>query len=264
MDLKQSRERHVPLFWAELDPEALASERLVITGPDVRRIRKALRLAPGDLIRVSNPEGQRYLARIEGFTGRGGVTVALLERLASQPGMVARIVLGQGLPKGSKMDLIVQKSAELGVTTLVPLLTQRSILRSLPPDRGREKVIRWRRIALEAARQSERAEVPHVSEMLDLPAFCRTYQGAELKLLLWEDEPDRRLREALREDLPPRKPALEVAALVGPEGGFSPEEVEEAGRWGFAPVSLGARVLRTETAPLALLTLLLYHLGELG
>lgn len=236
----------------------------MITGPDVRHIRRALRLVPGDLVRVSNEKGERYLARIEGFLEGGGVAVALLERLADQPRPAVRIVLGQGLPKGDKMDLIVQKSTELGVSTLVPLLTQRSILRSLTPDRGSGKVARWRRIALEAAKQSERSDLPQVSEILDLPSFYAAYRGADLKLILWEEERDRMLREALGKGLREWKAPLEIAALAGPEGGFAPEEVEEALRWGFEAVSLGPRILRAETTPLALLTLLLYHLGELG
>lgn len=262
--MRESREKRTPLFWVAFDPEALASGRVMITGPDVRHIRKALRLAPGDLVRVSNERGQRYLARIEGFGEGGGVAVALLEKLEEQPEMAVRIVLGQGLPKGDKMDFIVQKSTELGVATLVPLLTQRSILRSLTPDRGSGKVARWRRIALEAAKQSQRPDLPHVSEILDLPSFCGVYRGADLKLILWEEERDRRLREALGEELRERKPPVEIVALAGPEGGFAPEEMKEAARWGFESVSLGPRILRAETAPLALLTLLLYHLGELG
>ena len=165
------------------------------------------------------------------------------------------------MTKGVKMSWIVQKATELGAFALVPVQTQRSVARLSPASAETEgKVVRWQRIACEAAKQSGLKKVLQVSKVMDLSAFCEAHSQADLKLILWEGEKNQELRNVLERGQGWRQ----AAALIGPEGGFSPGEVEEAQAWGFQPISLGDRILRTETVSLALLSVLLYHLGELG
>lgn len=243
-----------PLFFVDKTP----ADRVTIAGSDARHIQQVLRLGYGDLIRICSDQGRHYHARIQ-QTFPGRVVAVLVGELEVQPELEVCIVIGQGLTKGEKMDWIVQKSTELGASVLVPLKAHRSVVR-FSPSTAEGKVARWQRIARESAKQSGRGEILRIPGIMDLTAFCRAHARADLKLILWEGERTRRLKEVLVEGQGWRQ----VAVLIGPEGGFSPGEVEEAQAWGFQPASLGARILRTETVSLAFLSVLLYDLGELG
>ena len=166
------------------------------------------------------------------------------------------MTLLQGLPKADKLELIIQKAVELGVTTIVPVETERSIVK-LDSRKAVERVARWQKIAEEAARQSQRAEIATIEPVMSVSAaLARAKESGEHRLVLDEEERTVRLRDQLA--------AGSFTFLIGPEGGLTRDEVEAATRAGFIPVTLGPRILRTETVGLAVLAIVQHVLGDLG
>jgi 16S rRNA (uracil1498-N3)-methyltransferase len=224
-------------------PEDLASSRATLDAAAHRHLVKVLRLGAGAAIRVFDGEGWERDACIE-RVGKSSLEVSLGERRRLLPAPCA-ITLLQAVPRRDRMDLIVQKTTELGIARIVPVLSQHGMAR---PPQGRSR--RWQVIAEEAARQSGRADVPAVSEPLALEvALAELGNGGEPRYLLWEGERARPLYRALAPG------AQRVALLVGPEGGFSSAEIRSCDRAGFESVGLGPRILRTETAAIVAVAL---------
>jgi 16S rRNA (uracil1498-N3)-methyltransferase len=221
--------------------ERLVGEQVVLDGEPHRHLAKVLRLQPGDALQVFDGGGTEIEARVLAV-GPRTIELALGPRRAVALAPV-RITLLQAVPKGERMDLIVQKATELGVAAIVPVLAGRSVAK---PGAGRAR--RWQTIAQEAARQSGRADVPEVSDPLPLAdAVAAAPEGT--RLVLWEEEHGQSLRRALDGS------AAAVTLLVGPEGGLAVSEVVEARSHGFVPVGLGPRILRVETAAIVALAL---------
>ncbi|WP_084061918.1 16S rRNA (uracil(1498)-N(3))-methyltransferase [Desulfofundulus thermosubterraneus] len=240
-----------------VSPEQIAGERVTITGPDVVHISRVLRLGSRDVITVMDGQGRGYRVRLAVITGTA-VEGVILEQFVPGGEAPLKVTLVQGLSKGDKMDIIIQKSTELGVSCVVPLACRRSVVR-LTSDKARERQQRWQRIALEAAKQSRRAIVPRVTGVMDLPAALNLITPGALALMPWEEERELSLKAALK-----GRSCGEVFVFIGPEGGFEADEVAMARERGVFSVSLGPRILRTETAGLATLTMVLYELGDLG
>lgn len=241
-----------------IDEKAIADGTATITGNLFCHMTRVLRLKIGTRIILSDGLGRRHSGIIEAV-GKENLLVRLQES-SLEPGRPTRplITLYQGLPKGSKMEFILQKCTELGADSFVPYISERSVAK-LPKDREAERIERWRRIIREAARQSNRTSVPLLSPVKDFSELVGTADQA-VKLLLWEEETSNRLRSVLG-SLP--RPDS-VALLVGPEGGLSREEAAAAEASGFIPVTLGTRILRTETAGIALLAVLQFYWGDMG
>ncbi len=243
-------------------PEQLhASGRIRLTPEQARHLGTVLRLKPGEEIEVFDGKGARFRAWLEDAPELDAAVLRLAEPLPEGPLRAVDVTLVQALAKGEKMELIVQKATELGAARIVPLSSERAVVR-LDAERGGSKAERWRRVAQEAARQCGRADVPRIDEPL----------GWDGVLRLLRDEPGRRglLLDpeaaggaALRLGAASRG-ARRVLIAVGPEGGFSAEERARAESGGMIPVSLGPLVLRTETAGLAALSVVLHVHGELG
>jgi 16S rRNA (uracil1498-N3)-methyltransferase len=214
--------------------------------PEQSRHVAVLRLRPGDEIEVFDGRGARHRASLEEGALRLG------EALPREAERAVQVTLVQALAKGEKMDLVVQKATELGVARIVPLASERSVVK-LDARRGASRTERWRKIAQEAARQSQRADVPRIDE----PATWADVLELGPGLLLDPEERTLRLGQAARG-------VRRVLIAVGPEGGFSPEERERAVAAGMLPVGLGPLVLRTETAGLAAVAVILHVNGELG
>jgi len=216
-----------------------------------------LRLRVGDELGAFDGTGQECRLRLSRVspTHVQGEMVALLARVAPSP---TPFILGQALPKGTKMDLIVEKCSELGLTTLVPLYTDRTVVRQAP-ERLAGKMARWQRIAAAAARQCERRTLLDVPPPMALEDFCVCYRSAPVKLVCWEEERHHGMRQVL-DRLTGQSP---IVALIGPEGGLTGHEVAMAREHGFTTVSLGPRLLRTETAAIVLTSIVRYSLGEL-
>jgi 16S rRNA (uracil1498-N3)-methyltransferase len=236
-----------------VSPEQLSGERATLDQAAHRHLIKVLRLGAGAAIRLFDGHGGEVEARIVAV-GRDTVEVSLGERRHVQPAACA-ITLIQSVPRGDRMDLIVQKTTELGVGRILPVLSQHGMSKP-PPGRAR----RWQTIAEEAARQSGRADVPTICEPVALLAALAELDASvgESRYLLWEGEQQQSLHGALTDR------AVNVAVLVGPEGGFASAEVAACVQAGFRSVGLGPRILRTETAAIVAVALCQAAAGGLG
>jgi len=232
--------------------QLLAGDRVTLDRTAAKHLVKVLRLEAGAAVRVFDGCGTEIEARIE-RASTAGVELTLGERHHVPLPSVA-ITLLQSVPRGDRMDVIVQKTTELGVTRIVPVLSTRGMVKPAP-NKGR----RWRTIAQEAARQSGRADVPEVADAATLfVALAGAAEAGGTRLILWEEERALPLRRVLA-----RLPPGPVTLLVGPEGGFAQQEVANARAHGFQPVGLGPRILRVETAALVAVALTQSAVGGL-
>jgi len=226
----------------------------VITGEDLKHISKVLRMAPGDKVMLCDGEGYQYLAEISEIT-KDCARLEILngERCAAEPSR--RITLYQGLPKGDKMDLIVQKSVELGAEKIVPVVMKRTVVKL---KNASSKCDRWQRIAEEAAKQCMRGIIPKVEEPVSFEDMLSMLREDDISILPYENEKNNKLRQCLRDN----SNASRVNIIIGPEGGFEPDEVLLAEKKGVHKVTLGPRIMRCETAPLAAIAAVMYELGD--
>ena len=228
----------------------------VVHGERARYLRDVLRLRPGETLELFDGEGHAWPATVSSF-GADEAELKVGER-EERPFLGVRVTLVQGLPKGDKFELVLQKAVELGVTRIVPAACERSIVK-LEERKAAERVQRWQKIADEAARQCGRADTALVMPVQSLVSFVAQPAAAdERRILLDEEERTRRLRDELTDA------GAHYLFVVGPEGGLSRAEVESARRGGYVPVTLGPRVLRTETVGLAVLSVVQHVLGDFG
>lgn len=224
-------------------------------GPDVNHIKNVLRMKRGDQVMVSDGEGMQYLCALESFAD-GLVWFEIVDTWKENRELSSKLYLFQGLPKSDKMELIIQKATELGVYEVVPVVTGRTVVR-LDEKKAQKKTARWNAIAESAAKQSGRSRIPRVREAM---TFSEALASAgELDVLLIPYEKAEGM-EATRQVIEGIRPGQSVGIFIGPEGGFEEAEVEQAVALGAAPVTLGRRILRTETAGFVMLSMLLYHL----
>ncbi|MBT9133991.1 MAG: Ribosomal RNA small subunit methyltransferase E [Firmicutes bacterium] len=240
-----------------LRDDANPSDSGVITGKEAHHLIAVHRHVVGDVIEVVSG-AQVFRAVITGVSA-GEVSVMFTEQLVS-PETKLEVTLLQGMPKGDKLEFIIQKAVELGVVRVMPVACSRSIA-TLPHAKAAARVTRWQAIASEAAKQSGRAIVPEIGLPLDF-SLAVAQATASLKLVAYEVD-GHGLKEVLRRTSAGGSIGS-VVCLVGPEGGLSRDEVDRAHAYGFIPVTLGPRILRTETAALALLSTVMYELGDMG
>ena len=239
-----------------VDPSQMQGDLLRVTGKDVNHIKNVLRLKPGEEISVrTGQDGREYRYGIEEYTD-SEVICRLRFVKESDVELPVKVLLFQGLPKSDKMDLIVQKAVELGVAEIIPVEMRRSVVKLDGPKRVK-RTQRWQSIAEGAAKQSRRAIVPLVREPMTMEEAVRfAGQNTDVRLLPYElQEEDGSTRELMESIHSGRA----VSVFIGPEGGFEPEEVELARQAGILPISLGKRILRTETAALVVLSWLIYR-----
>lgn len=246
----------MPRFFVK--PEQIINDKVTIRDSDVRHLTRVLRLGPGDLITVFDGLGQVYRTEITEI-GREAVDCRVLTRESAVGKPSLKVTLVQGLPKGDKMELIVQKCTELGIDRIIPLQCHRSVVR-LEGKKALERQARWQKVAQEAAKQCGRPDIPVVSALADWSGVLAALPADCLKLMPWEKEDSQALKGVLRQE---PKPA-EVCLFIGPEGGFELDEVVQARARGVHMVSMGSRILRTETAGLTALTMVMYEWGDLG
>jgi len=230
---------------------------LRIEGEEVKHIRKVLRLKAGDKIIVFDGLGKEYEGAIL-EEKPSSVLVKVDNIFFPQKDSPLEITLAQSLLKGEKMDFLIQKATELGVKEIIPFLSSRSVP-LLERSRRLERHRRWERIAVEASKQCGRGVVPKIDSLKDYSEMLQIGSPDGLRLILWEREGIK-----LKEVLERSEEKAKIFFVVGPEGGFSQEEVDEAEKSGFIPVILGRRVLRAETASLCLLSILQYQRGDIG
>jgi len=218
-----------------------------------------LRLRIGERIMVSDPEGVDYLcsvAEICRSEQEAWLRAAIGETCGDNHELPSEVVLFQCLPKADKMELIIQKAVELGVTSIVPVQSKNCVVK-LDDKKAESKIKRWQAIAESAAKQSKRSVVPVVEDVLSFPEAVRRLEGFDIKMIPYEDEKGlTTMCEAIISFVPGRR----IGAIIGPEGGFDPLEVSLAKRHGILPVSLGKRILRAETAAISILSLIMIRL----
>ena len=236
-----------------VEKDRISGNRAFLKEDEARHIGKVLRLGVGDTIYLLDEEGSTYHAMITARDAKT-VEVEIVEKIPPQKEPSMEIVLGQAIPKAQKMDLIVQKATELGVSSIIPFLSDRSVP-LLDAERSLRKRMRWQKVAAEATKQCGRTIVPQVDAIIPFRGLLNRWDENSLKIMLWEDEKNNTLKDLLKT----HQPSARVVILVGPEGGFSGQEVNMAREAGFHTVSLGKYILRTETAGMSLLSIVHYE-----
>ena len=239
-----------------VEPSQIQDKKIIITGSDVNHIKNVLRMKVGEEIAVSNGiDNREYCCGIEEYTEH---EVICTLRFVKEEGveLPARIYLFQGLQKADKMEWVIQKAIELGVYEVIPVAAKRCVVK-LDEKKAAAKVNRWQGIAEAAAKQSQRGAIPTVQSVMNMREAIEYARDMDVKLIPYELAEDmqhtKRIIEAVR-------PGESIAVFIGPEGGFEESEVQEALDAGIEPVTLGKRILRTETAGLTVLSWLMYHL----
>jgi 16S rRNA (uracil1498-N3)-methyltransferase len=240
--------------------EFLSTQRsIVITGSEAKHMTTVLRMSPGDRMILLGKAGERFQAVIEETT-RHHVLVHLENPLPSPEPSPVHITLCQALVKSHRMDLLVEKTSELGVNRVLPYLAERTVVQ-VDESKGHSKVKRWQEIARSAAKQSDRGTPAEIGPLYSFKEMLAVLSAeSAMRILLWERQGIRSLRDLLRSN----SPVARVIAMVGPEGGFTEREVKETGEAGFVSVSLGSRILRAETAAISLVAIIQYEWGDLS
>lgn len=221
----------------------------MLRNSQARHVSVVLRLQRGERVLVFDGSGREFEVELESV-GPEEVTGRIVATREGRPPSL-HLALLQGVPKGSKMDDVIRMGAEVGVAEFVPFLSARTVAE------GRRRASRWRRIAVEAAKQCRRSDIPLVHDPVPFDAALEQVAGYGLVVVLWEGERSRSLAEALAGAGRPSR----VATVVGPEGGLEADEVERAIARGAVPVTLGPLILRTETAGIVALSMILYELS---
>jgi 16S rRNA (uracil1498-N3)-methyltransferase len=235
----------------------IEKDMLKIEGDEVKHIRKVLRLKAGDQISVFDGSAKEYEGKIV-EEGTSSVVIRIENILSSKQESPLEIILAQSLLKGEKMDYLIQKATELGVKAVIPFFSSRSVP-VLDKSKRLSRHRRWEKIVIEASKQCGRGAIPKIDLLQDYPEMFQSIPPGFLRFILWEKEGAR-----LKEVLERLKEGKKVFFIAGPEGGLSQEEVDLARENGFIPVTLGKRILRSETASLSLLSILQYEWGDIG
>lgn len=236
-------------------------ENAIIEGEDVKHIYKVLRLKEGDKININNCNGKEFLGRIKEIN-KVNVQVELLESLDVNNEAPINVYLFQGYPKSTKMDLIVQKCTELGIKEITPVVTKR-VISALGEVRNKDnkKIERWNKIAFEACKQSKRTIIPVVNDVIDFSQLLNCLNNMDLIVVPYENAYNYGVRQMIKNL---NNEVKNIGIVIGPEGGFEESEVESLKEIGAHIITLGPRILRTETAGFACLALLMYELGDIG
>lgn len=241
-----------------VEPHQIDGKKITITGTDVNHIKNVLRMKPGEELSVSNgADGREYRCGILSIE-EDRVVCGL--RFIKDDGMElpSRVFLFQSLPKADKMELIVQKAVELGAYQIVPVAAKRCVVK-LDEKKARARTARWQGIAEAAAKQSKRRIVPEVTQVLSFEEAVRISSSMDVKMIPYE------LAEGMdrtKQLIGGLKPGQDIAVFIGPEGGFEEEEVNLALASGVLPVTMGKRILRTETAGFTMLAWIMYQLEQ--
>ena len=231
----------------------------IIDGEDVKHIYKVLRLKVSDKVSINNCEGKEYIGEIT-LIDKKQVIINLLQDNPINNESPIEVYLFQGLPKSTKMDLIVQKNTELGVKAITPVITERVVVKTELKES--KKVDRWNRIALEASKQSKRSLVPQINAPIEFEIMLEQLKIMDLVVVPYENEEGYGIKKTVQNI--GEKHISKVAIVIGPEGGFEECEITKLKEIGAEIVTLGPRILRTETAGFTCLSLIMYELGDLG
>lgn len=242
-----------------VDSSQIGKEYVTITGGDVNHIRNVLRMRCGDTIRVSGSAGESYLCKIT-EVGEDFVQADILSE-GTQTELPAQIYLFQALPKGDRMETVIEKAVELGACEIIPVAMKYCVVK-LDEKKAAAKVRKWQAQAETAAKQSKRSIIPKVHDVVNYQEALRMANACDLRLVPYENEEG---MAGTRKILEKVQPGQTISVIIGPEGGFAPEEIEAA-RETMEVISLGRRILRTDTAGMCILSLLMLQLeaGSMG
>lgn len=230
---------------------------VIVEGEEAFHISKVLRLAKGDFIEIANGNGKVFSAEILS-SDKKSVEVLVKEELETNPETNTDVTLFIGLTKSSKLELIIQKATELGATAIVPVDMERSVVKLKDEDKKTE---RYRRIAFEAVKQCKRTKVPYINTPVDFKTAVDMLKKCDVHFAPYESENDVSLKEFLNTDKTNKK---SIGFIIGPEGGFAPEEIELLKENKIDTITLGKRILRMETAAISVLTIVMYEFNEMG
>lgn len=234
----------------------ITENQITIEGQDVKHIRNVLRMTPGQSLDVCDDKGREYACSIAEI-GKDEVTVNILSCRESGNEPKIPVTILQGVPKGEKMELIIQKNVELGISKIVPVIMERCVVKFQNQQDKEKKAARWNKIAMEAAKQCGRTVIPEVAVPETLSKVIAELPQDALLIMAYENEKTVSLKEILQREKP-----REIFFIIGPEGGIADSEEECLKKSGFNSVSLGPRILRTETAGFALLSAVRYEFGD--
>lgn len=243
-----------------INRDTISQDQCIIEGDDVKHIYKVLRLQPGANININDGCGSEYLGEIIEINKKE-VRVKLLEKVNINNESSIKVHLYQGMPKASKMDLIVQKCTELGVNSITPLITERVVVKGMEASEFK-KVDRWSRIALEACKQSKRSIIPEINTPINFDELLEGIKSYDLIVVPYENKENYGIKYLSKKIS--NANIENVAIVIGPEGGFEEDEIKALEEKGAFIVTLGPRILRTETAGFVALSLIMYELGDLG
>lgn len=241
-----------------VSPEDVSGDDIFIKGTDVNHIKNVLRLPIGKEILINDRQGNDYECIIKDISTEM-VTAQIINHLANHTEPAVESILFQSLVKGEKMEFVIQKSVEIGVTKIIPLITKRCVVKLESESKLNNKIVRWQKIAESAAKQSKRGIVPEVCKPMELREaleYVKTH--LDCGCIPYENESSHYIKTYLR--------SLDVHSIgvfIGPEGGFTEEEVALAAEYGVQSITLGRRILRSETAGLVTLANIMYEMGEI-
>lgn len=253
-------------FFVEPEHLNLDDKTLYIDGEDVKHISKVLRYGQGDEIEVCDSNGHEYICRIESID-KTRIDLSIVDEVDINRESRIRVSLYQGVPKSTKMDIILQKLTEAGVDEIVLVNTKRSVV-NIKGDKADKKFDRWERIIYEAAKQCKRGLIPKLRGILSFKEALEDMGKNDINICPYEVEKSLGIKEALQtgqvKKILENKGEVRVGIFIGPEGGFAEEENEMVKAAGIASVTMGPRIFRTETASIVATAITLYELGDIG
>lgn len=238
----------------------IENDKITIIGTDVNHIANVLRLKINDQIKICNEEtAQNYIAKITEIN-KEDVECKIVEKIVSNTEATVHITIFQGLPKADKMELIIQKCTELGVKEITPVQMKRCVTK-LDEKSSSKKIERWQKIAEVAAKQSGRDAICKINNVINIKNICNICQNYDIVLVPYENEENISLKDVIK-DLPQN--IKKIGIVIGPEGGFEEQEIEILRQSNCKIVTLGERILRTETVAIAVSSVILYELSDFG
>ena len=238
-----------------VNQDKIGPETVTVTGPDVNHIKNVLRMKPGEEVLISNGVDRDYLCKLETIAA-DSVTAAIVSVTEGGTELPVKFYLFQGLPKSDKMELIIQKAVELGVYQVIPVETRRTVVK-LDAKKEDAKVRRWNAVSESAAKQSKRLIIPEVTGVMSFREALQYAGGFDKNIIPFEHAEGMADTKAYFTGI---RPGMSCGIFIGPEGGFEDDEIAVASEAGVKPVTLGKRILRTETAGLAVLSVLMFQL----
>jgi 16S rRNA (uracil1498-N3)-methyltransferase len=244
-----------------VDPKKVGKDFLKIEGDEAKHISLVLRKAEGDVIEVVDGQGLKYQVRITA-TGKDWIQGEILSKLRKENEPLTHLTLAQAMIKGVRMDFLMEKITEIGVSSIIPLMTEKSLVK-FTKDGEFRRLNRWKRIAISGMKQSLRSVLPEIHKPVLFDELLAKIKDYDLTLIACKIKKSIRLRQ-IKENFESKERVRKILLIVGPESGFSPHEIEKTLKAGAIPISLGPRRLRSETAGIVFSSLVLHELEDLG